>query len=250
MYSLDTINSNGCDSTVSLDLTIYEPTDSSFNFILCPENDEVTIGGNTYSTEGNFVDTILSIGGCDSILNINIVFSSVEELTIDGSTSVSVEDISTYSVVNSEGSDYNWSVSSGATIVSGQGTNEVSIEFTSSGESVISVYETNLDECMGLVASLNISVQELVNINDFSSNKIFSVFPNPFSDEALLIFSNPNSESFSLEIIDLQGRLVRSYESITNDRLIIKKEDLSEGLYYLYMNGPNGFVNKSSMFIK
>ena len=75
----------------------------------------------------------------------------------------------TYSIVNSTGSTYTWSVPPGATIVSGQGTNSIVVNFgTSSGN--ITVQETINGGCVNDVASLyvvvnyNVVVSQTANI--------------------------------------------------------------------------------------
>ena len=78
------VNAVGCDSTITLDLTINMPTTSSFSAAACysytwAEN------GMTYSTSGNYNDTLTNAVGCDSIITLN--------LTINQSTSSSLTEI-------------------------------------------------------------------------------------------------------------------------------------------------------------
>ena len=59
----------------------------------------------------------------------------------------------------------------------------------------------------------------------------------------LVVFNNPNSDVHRLEIIDMRSRIVRVYDSITSDRVIVKKELLTSGVYYLNLIGPDGIAN-------
>ncbi len=81
---------NGCDSSFVLDLTI--PTTDSFfiNDIIC-SSDTVFVGDTFYTEDGNYVDTLISTYGCDSIvfLNLQVVdrFEEDIDLTLcDGDT--------------------------------------------------------------------------------------------------------------------------------------------------------------------
>ena len=64
-------NSVGCDSTITLDLTINESGNFTIDTTIL-EGGNVIIGGNTYDSEGTFIDSLMNSQGCDSILTINI----------------------------------------------------------------------------------------------------------------------------------------------------------------------------------
>jgi uncharacterized delta-60 repeat protein len=77
-------DANGCDSTVTLNLTISTATTSSVSEVSCdsytwPQN------GTTYTTSGQYYDTIPNAGGCDSIITL--------DLTINVSTSSSIAEV-------------------------------------------------------------------------------------------------------------------------------------------------------------
>jgi len=67
---IDTIpNVNGCDSIVTLNLTIASPTFSIETITSC--NDYLwSINGQTYSSSGIYIDTITNVNGCDSIATL------------------------------------------------------------------------------------------------------------------------------------------------------------------------------------
>jgi endoglucanase len=74
------------------------------------------------------------------------------------------------------------------------------------------------------------------------------VFPNPFAESAHLYIEDPESV-VSLVIVDQLGRIVKNYtgEKISNDFSF--GEDLSKGIYYMYIktrvNSYNCIVNKN-----
>lgn len=57
------------------------------------------------------------------------------------------------------------------------------------------------------------------------------VFPNPFHDECIIQFSNPDYHKADLKLYDMRGRLVRVYEDYTTDRIVISGIGLEEGVY-------------------
>gem|GEM_PF-2159374 len=65
-------------------------------------------------------------------------------------------------------------------------------------------------------------------------------YPNPFHSEAYLTFSNPEHETFILSITDGQGRMVKPFSNTSADRIIINREDLSNGMYFYELKNANG----------
>ena len=58
---------NGCDSTVTLNLKINSPTERTQKVKIC-EGQSVNVNGNVYRRSGVYRDTLLTMGGCDSIV--------------------------------------------------------------------------------------------------------------------------------------------------------------------------------------
>ena len=68
----DTItNSNGCDSIITIDLTILDKTFSNLNVDECHEFTSPS-GNNTWNVSGTYSDTITNSSGCDSIITIEL----------------------------------------------------------------------------------------------------------------------------------------------------------------------------------
>ncbi|MCI5057278.1 MAG: hypothetical protein MRY83_14280 [Flavobacteriales bacterium] len=82
----DTINTVfGCDSVVLTQLQVDTITMSFDTLYLCP-NDSVLVFGQYVYNSGTYVDTVLSTGGCDSVLNKEVVsanaYSTQDTITI------------------------------------------------------------------------------------------------------------------------------------------------------------------------
>ena len=82
---LDTfINSTGCDSVVTLNLSIRPTSTGTINASICPGYSYV-FNGVSRSTAGSYLDTFLNSTGCDSIVTLNLTISPTSTGTINAS---------------------------------------------------------------------------------------------------------------------------------------------------------------------
>ncbi len=65
-----------------------------------------------------------------------------------------------------------------------------------------------------------------------------SIYPNPFSESATLIFNNPEGYHYTLYLMDISGKVCRIVDNINTSEYILKKEDLQEGFYFVEFRGP------------
>jgi hypothetical protein len=71
----DTIaNAGGCDSIITINLTIKNNTTATIDTISCAASYTVPSGDETYTVAGTYMDTIPNAAMCDSILTINLSF--------------------------------------------------------------------------------------------------------------------------------------------------------------------------------
>ena len=96
VYTLTTTASDGCDSIVTLDLTILEEIIVDVAFDIC-EGDSITINDETFNISGNYTQQLTSVNGCDSLINIAITtlpgFSSQQNFFICEGASVDVNGV-------------------------------------------------------------------------------------------------------------------------------------------------------------
>ena len=79
---------------------------------------------------------------------------------ITGTASICVNNDGSYSVVNTPGSTYAWTIT-GGTILTGDGTNSITTNWSGSGNATISVTETNSFGCVGSAVSIPVTVNAL-----------------------------------------------------------------------------------------
>ena len=72
------VASNGCDSILYSNISVFPSAGWQQSFLLC-SGDNITVGSHVYSSPGNYIDTLSALNGCDSIVYTNI---SVAPLTV------------------------------------------------------------------------------------------------------------------------------------------------------------------------
>lgn len=130
----------------------------------------------------------------------------------------------TYSVTNNSGSTYAWTVPNGASIISGQGTHQIQVNFNGNfGE--VSVIETNAEGCVG--SEVKISVNCNVGLENFEGLS-YKLYPNPTQDVFVLEL-NGHTETVEFELYDLKGELISRQQFI--GQLEMSITHLADGVY-------------------
>lgn len=70
------------------------------------------------------------------------------------------------------------------------------------------------------------------------------IYPNPLTESATLLFSNDENFSYTLYIIDLSGKVLRTVEDINTSEYVLEKGDLEKGFYFIELRGPKSFRDK------
>lgn len=179
---------SGCSNDISQTITVNPgagPLTASNDTTIC-SGQSINIsanGGSTYSwtsTPAGFTASTQSISvnptttttynvsspGCSGALTESVVITvgaTTATSPISGPASVCANATgNTYSVVNTVGSTYNWTVPAGASITSGQGTNSITVSFGATA-GTISVTETN--SCgTGTPVTYNVSIISALTI--------------------------------------------------------------------------------------
>ena len=69
------IDQNGCDSIINTMLTVFNSFSTNNLYSIC-DGDSLIIGNSIYSVSGNYVDSLITINGCDSIINTSLDVST------------------------------------------------------------------------------------------------------------------------------------------------------------------------------
>jgi len=72
---------NGCDSTVTLNLTVHPIPVTNIVTSICT-GASYTVGTSVYTVGGNYRDTLVAVTGCDSIVNLNLTITSFYQINL------------------------------------------------------------------------------------------------------------------------------------------------------------------------
>jgi photosystem II stability/assembly factor-like uncharacterized protein len=151
----------------------------------------------------------------------------VDALDISGNTIPLQLSEEEYSYPNTSGSTYEWTVT-GGTIISGQGTNMITVDWGANNEGTVSVVETNYAGCVGPIVTVDI---QLVVISTAEYDPVnLLVYPNP--SNALIYVEAPGLFSLmSISVIDPLGKQVLSL--VGSGRTAIDLGNEATGIYSL-----------------
>jgi len=213
VYTSTLTNSTGCDSLVTLNLTISGATTSSETIAAC-NSYFWSSTGQTYTNSGTYTTTLLSQGGCDSTVTLNLTVSTVNANIFQ------TDNVLTSS--NAGAGTYQWiNCTTGAPIVG-----ETGQEFTAT---------TNGD--YAVIISLNgcSDTSNCVTVNNADIDKHFlesiTLFPNPTTGK-FTIDLGEFKDNVSITLRDARGRLLEFTEH-QNVESLDMTIDYPTGVYFI-----------------
>ena len=251
-YSVVVTDSNGCsitenfnvgsnsETTININPDLFEICEGDIAIIEAPNSFESYLWsngfeGNPLETDnpGYYTVTATDSNGCEITSN----FIYVEELPspslndILGNTDVGIyETIVYYTQPNSE-SSFNWFIENNSgEIVNGQGSNSIEVIWDNEGVAVIYVTETSEDGCEN-TNSLTVEVSDYTSLNE-NNNSGFVIYPNPSSRNSGIYINNESEESYNLSLLDLNGKVLDSYQNIGQKSFRISSDNLAKGAYF------------------
>jgi hypothetical protein len=274
-YTQNRTNAAGCDSIITLNLTINQPTTATITQASCTN---FTLNGTTYTSSGIYTQNRTNAAGCDSIITLNLTINqpttatitqaSCTNFTLNGTTytssgtytqnrsnaagcdsvitlnltinalpSVSITQSSTTLQATAGYTAYVWSLN--GTIISGA-TNS-SHTATTNGDYQITITDAN--GCQN-TASINYTAS---NIGEISPADFVKIFPNP--SEGIVNINFSQSGAKTINIYDNLGRLVyqNHFDQLQNQIFI---QDLPSGVYQVQIIQVNAQITKSLIIAK
>lgn len=152
-----------------------------------------------------------------------------------------------------DASSYQWSVSGGGTITSGQGTNSVTVDF---GKKIGNVSVKALNPCgSSRPSSLRVSKDNGCRIGELAGNlegqneQPISVllYPNPASDRVNLRLENFNEQKISIVILNSLGQYVLKDEQHVDQNSVelnLSISTLEDGMYFLMVRAKSGTITR------
>ena len=93
-----------------------------------------------------------------------------------------------------------------------------------------------------------ISNKSLNEVEEFSNEKSYKVFPNPTKEQIVVEINNNLSNNDFIEIYDIYGKLIESVSLKSNNKTFISVSNLNTGIY-LYRIKNNDQIVKSDKLV-
>ena len=205
---------NGCDSLVTLDLTINNSTTGTDIQVAC---DSYTwIDGITYTASNNsatFIET--NAAGCDSIVTLDLTINSLSDLTttITGTTITSNNAVATYQWLDCD---------NGNAIIAGE--TSQSFLATTNGNYAVELTEN------GCVDTTTCVVITTVGISDNLITEQVSIYPNP--NQGIVNIDLGTLKNATVKVFNTTGQLIYKKENISSSKHQFELNEIA-GIYFL-----------------
>jgi hypothetical protein len=222
MHTIPAGAANGCDSIVTLNLTINQPITGTFTHSACGAY--TWINGVTYTASNNTATHTIPAGaanGCDSIVTLNLTITHVN-------TTTSVNGITISS--NANNATYIWlNCNNGMSIIPNQ--TEQTFNPEANGIYAVEVTQNGCTDTSSCIAITSVSLDE-------NSTEKTRLYPNPTSGKFTLeSYTNPSIVS----IYSIAGRLIESRKTEDQDQHSITFElDQPSGVYFVEVLNQKG----------
>ncbi len=202
---------NGCDSTVTTNLTVSLAIVGSQTTTVCAGG-SVTVGAVTHTTTGAFTDVLTAANGCDSTVTTN--------LTVDPAIDVTVTNASPVLTANQIGATYQWLDCNNSNQAIAGETNQNYTAIVSGSYAV----EITVGNCVDTSACETVTV---TSIHSMSEN-VFVIYPNP----SVGVFTMNLVSASKIEITNALGQIVFE-KQLNSGKQEINLSNVVEGVYFV-----------------
>jgi hypothetical protein len=205
-------NAAGCDSTVTLNLTILQPTEYTLSQSACSSFEWM---GNIYTESGSYTEVLNNAAGCDSTVTLNLTIIPVPEIVL----SVSTTEISTII----EADEYQWIDCSNnfEEIL-----NATSHQFSPVVSGLYTLQITN-DGCEAESECIEFVVNSIASIDIENQIRII----NPIEHNTIVLFSVTTLQNLSVYSMD--GKIIETLNLLPSGWNKIYLSEVHEGYYFL-----------------
>ncbi len=242
LYLTTITNAAGCDSLVKTDLNVVASYSLTQNVQICAD-DSLVVGVIAYSATGTYMDTLTSLGGCDSVVTTNLVVYPAIDVTLGGVSAVcenaAVIDLTLDPI--------------GGTL-SGPGVTGTSFDASAAGVgNHVLVYTFTGPNGCDATASLNVDVVVCTGIDNLDGIETISIYPNPYVSALNIMFDDAIAGELSIKLLDVTGRVLMTQNVNTtvgvNNIALAVPADISAGVTVIQIE-RNGAIYSTTLIKK
>ncbi len=229
-YALELQTLIGCDSIISLDLTVHPAYSFLYDSSFC-ENEIFEFQGQTINSTGTYSFNLLTTEGCDSVITFNIIVYPIPEAPVVQSNSPIVcpgDSFEFFTDSLSQGI-YQWIGDNNFS--SGSAYNSFDAEIEDIGEYSVNV---TIDGCTSENSFTNLEIINVFSFNDFELPNVLTVNNDGINDILDLEDYFKTCEEFTFYLHDRLGQLVYSYSNGEDPFIGLDKNGnpLEDGVYH------------------
>ena len=240
--ALDTfVNAAGCDSIVTLHLTILESTSNQITDEACDEY--ISASGQKWFTSGTYTDTIVNAVGCDSIITYVLTIIDTDAIITSQpiDTTFNISSDARFGVASQyNDAAYQWETDLGfgfqnltdALQYSGVNTRVITIgNITMTNNNQPFRVIVSASNCIDTSDVATLTVRDNASIDGGLRSNLLSVYPNPASD-LITIAVDANLLGKPFEIYNTKGQVVIK-GALNSINTTIDLEDYKSGIYFI-----------------
>ncbi|MEI8203242.1 MAG: T9SS type A sorting domain-containing protein, partial [Bacteroidota bacterium] len=228
---IDTLaTSLGCDSILTIHLTVQQKQQVSLNPTICV-GDTFNVGIHYYTTTGAYTDTIVTAIGCDSIVQTNLIVYPIPPTPV-------ISQIGNVLTSNA--------------MVGNQWYNQFGIIVGATNQTYTAAIDgdyydiVTLNGCISDTSNIRhvmIFIIHVVNtgVEENENNNGISIYPNPVSDE-LIIEAKGNWDKIEFEIMNSIGQVV--FKGNFVEETVVQTKNFAQGMYMIKLGNGERFEFK------
>lgn len=275
IYNDTLINSNNCDSIITVNLSINQPSSANISPVVCNSYTS-PISNSTWLSSGLYYDTLTNVVGCDSIITINLTVNSIDSTFINPvscdsfispstnyvwttggiylDTLTNINNCDSIIIVNLSIVNIDSSVSQfGAQLQSNESSTTATYQwidcinsFTTINGATNQSFSPSTNGSYAVIISVancvdtsNCYTINTVGIDDYQLNDAVTIYPNP--TENIINWKTDITDVMTISVHNSLGQKVLKKE--VKDKKI-ELEKLATGTYFLKFVTPKGVIIK------
>lgn len=236
MYNDTILNAMGCDSIITLDLTINVPTTATDVVSSCSDY-TWAVDGLTYTMTGMYTAVIPNSAGCDSTITLDLTIGAV-----DVTTSTLVHTIT----ANLAGAMYQWiDCTNGNAVLTGETAQAYTA--TVNGDYAVIVTEGGCTDTSACVTINTISLVENALLNNVD------IYPNPSNGKFTIAVTDLPLGTLNVQVVDARGRILLNTSKVLtngNGNVEINIQDVEVGIYFVNLTSGDNHVTERIVISK